>query len=118
VKKLAQHLSKSAEWYTPPEYSAAARYLMGAIDLDPATCLLANADVQAERWYTKADNGLAQEWHGRVFLNPPGSSDGELPRLFWEKLVRAHESGAVPQAGFFGFSLEKLLSLKKKKKKN
>lgn len=61
------------EWYTPPEYLDAARAVMGGIDLDPATSAHGQKTVQATHHYTRADNGLVQEWHGRVWLNPPYS---------------------------------------------
>jgi phage N-6-adenine-methyltransferase len=40
--------------------------------------------VQAARFYTPADDGLAHEWHGRIWLNPPYSRD-DIPR-FIDKL--------------------------------
>ena len=59
------------EWYTPSKYIEAARQVMGTIDLDPASCELANQTVKASRYYTKEDNGLSKEWYGNVWCNPP-----------------------------------------------
>jgi phage N-6-adenine-methyltransferase len=59
------------EWFTPPEHIQLARAVLGEIDLDPATHETAQLMVRATRYFTKADDGLAQEWHGRVWLNPP-----------------------------------------------
>ena len=61
------------EWYTPPEYIDAARRTMGTIDLDPASCEIANQTVKAEAYYTKENDGLALSWYGRIWLNPPYS---------------------------------------------
>jgi hypothetical protein len=42
------------EWYTPPEYLDAARKVFGgAIDCDPASCLVAQRQVRARAWYSK-----------------------------------------------------------------
>src|SRR4030095_7132782 len=59
------------EWYTPPEYLAMARDVLGEIDLDPASNDQAQKIIRARQHFTKADDGLKQEWHGRVWLNPP-----------------------------------------------
>ena len=64
--------SLSNEHYTPPSIVEAAREVMGGIDLDPASCRKANRHIKAERYFTQKDNGYLQDWHGRVFLNPPG----------------------------------------------
>ncbi len=59
------------EWHTPEKYLALARKVLGDIDLDPASTALAQKTVQAGQYFTKKDDGLKQEWHGRVWLNPP-----------------------------------------------
>lgn len=116
-----QHLSKSVEAYTPPEVVEAARATMGGIDLDPASCALANTVVRATRYLDCA--GLDLPWcelgtdkPRRVFLNPPG---GQLNRttlepaqngassaaVWWGKLTEEYEAGNVEQAIFVCFSM-------------
>lgn len=59
------------EWYTPAEYVEAAREVLGAFDLDPASSEYAQRTVRAAKFFTVNDDGLKQEWGGRVWLNPP-----------------------------------------------
>jgi ParB family chromosome partitioning protein len=59
------------EWYTPPEYVEAARNVMGSIDCDPASCEIAQQTVRANVYHTAEDDGLAYNWRGNIFLNPP-----------------------------------------------
>ncbi len=57
------------EWYTPPWVFAA---LGVNFDLDPcAPPLPAAAWIPARRRYTLAEDGFAQAWEGRIWLNPP-----------------------------------------------
>jgi phage N-6-adenine-methyltransferase len=84
------------EWYTPEPYIAAARAVMGGIYTDPASSEIANTVVKAEHFFTAEQNGLEQEWHGNVWMNPPYASD--LVGKFAEKLATSVEYGNVPQA--------------------
>ena len=63
----------SDEWMTPPEIVEPARVVLGRIDLDPASSVLAQKVVKAEAFYTKETDGLCRVWHGNVFINPPYS---------------------------------------------
>lgn len=84
------------EWFTPAQYIEAARDVMGGIDLDPATHAVAQETVQATHFFTAAENGLAQEWHGRVWLNPPYVQP--LIARFAEKLVAEVSARRIEQA--------------------
>jgi DNA polymerase-1 len=94
--RLAPLLSSaSVEYYTPPHLLDAARRCLGGIDLDPCSNSHDTPNVPAGKHFTREDDGLAQAWGGRVFMNPPyGREIGK-----WvEKLVTEHSRGAVTEA--------------------
>lgn len=84
------------EWHTPPEYIEAARQVLGEIELDPATNETAQAQIKANCYFTKDDNGLERAWAGNVWMNPPYS----YPKVerFIDKLISEFNQGNVPEA--------------------
>ncbi len=105
IIEFPQPQGKSNEWYTPARYIEAARAVMGGIDLDPASCAEANRTVKAARFYTAKENGLAQEWHGRVWLNPPYAQDKSqrnekrsVVGRWVYKLLEHYQQGNIQQA--------------------
>jgi len=94
--QLINQDSGNPEWYTPSPIIEAARATMGSIDLDPASCGAANELVRATRYFTQADDGLAQPWFCNVWMNHPYSARGNPQWV--NKLVREYEAGNVKQA--------------------
>jgi phage N-6-adenine-methyltransferase len=84
------------EWFTPSEYLELARSVLGQIDLDPASHDEAQTVVRARQYFTEADDGLAQEWHGCIWLNPPYAQP--LIAQFIDKMVAERTAGRVSAA--------------------
>lgn len=94
-KAMGGHQSaaaKSTTWLTPPEVLAA---LGGAqsFDLDPCAAPLPRPWDTARQMHAEADGcGLALEWEGRVFLNPPYTSPGIAS---WLEKMAKHGEGTT-----------------------
>lgn len=91
------HVSDGTDdWYTPPLVIESARFVMGSINLDPATSEFAQKWILADKYYTKQDNGLMFAWRGNVWLNPPYS----MPDIsdFISKIINEYENNNVLQA--------------------
>ena len=95
TKKKA-HVSNNSgnnEWYTPPKYLDSARVVMGCIDLDPASSIIANERVQAGSIFTAEEDGLQQDWFGNIWMNPPYAQP--LIQHFCEKLTTEDYDQAI-----------------------
>jgi hypothetical protein len=93
-RTLGSHQSArmiSDTWLTPPHVIAA---LGGArsFDLDPASPITRPWPT-AKRHYTIIDDGLAQPWRGRTWLNPPFGPPKQIAP--WLKRMAAHNHGTL-----------------------
>ena len=84
------------EWHTPAEDMDLPRQFLGEFDLNPASSDLAQLTVKAKKYFTKADDGLKHEWHGRVWLNPPYAQP--LMTDFVNHLITERKAGRVTEA--------------------
>ena len=71
-------------WLTPPEIIDA----LGPFDLDPCSPLGRPWDTAAKH-YTIEDDGLAQEWAGYTWVNPPYGKEAAA----WLEKLAAHGDG-------------------------
>lgn len=74
------HRARTTTWLTPPHIIDA----LGPFDLDPCA---APGWVTADRHLTLPTDGLAADWSGRVWLNPP------YGREVWEWLAKLADHG-------------------------
>ena len=73
--------SRSCDWTTPPDLFARLHARFG-FTLDPCA---APDNAKCAAYFTRHQDGLAQEWIGRVFVNPPyGRAIGAWVRKAWE----------------------------------
>ena len=85
--------SASPEWYTPAHVADLVVDTLGEVDLDPSWH--PDSPVRARVTYTVENDGLAQPWQGRVYLNPPY---GRTIDAWIEKLVTDHAAGTISEA--------------------
>jgi phage N-6-adenine-methyltransferase len=94
IKPNGRGMATTDEWYTPVAYIDAAKAALRGIELDSATCAFAQSRIKAAQFFTIKDDGLAQRWRGRVWLNPPFSKVAQ----FVSKLVSEIEAARVTAA--------------------
>lgn len=82
---------RSDEWYTPKWIIDALRSVGFHFDLDPCAPAIRPFEL-ADKYYTKAENGLAMPWEGCIWCNPPYSRN--LLDAFIERMSR-HNNGVA-----------------------
>lgn len=87
--------SDTDEWYTPSEIVKGVFELWGSISLDPCSNSKEKPNIPAGTHYTKADDGLSQEWFGRVYVNPPY---GRVIQEWTDKAADEYEAGNLEAA--------------------
>ncbi len=75
--------SATPEWATPQDLFDALNAEFG-FDLDVCATV---GNAKCERYFGEADDGLAQEWTGTCWMNPP------YGRVIADWMAKAHESG-------------------------
>jgi hypothetical protein len=74
------------EWLTPPEIVKA----LGEFDLDPCSPVVRPWDTAAKH-FNVHDDGLTQDWTGRVWLNPPFGREA----VKWLRKMAEHGNGVA-----------------------
>lgn len=88
--KTDVHFSSASEnWATPQDFFDRVAEEFGPFDLDACASPM---NAKCARYFSIADDGLAQEWRGRVWMNPPyGRTIGLWMRKAWE----SSQAGAI-----------------------
>lgn len=83
--------SRSDDWPTDPAVFAALDAKFGPFTLDPCSSA---ENAKCPRFFTRDDDGLAQEWTGRVYVNPPYGRHGGGIKAWMQKAYEASQSTA------------------------
>lgn len=75
----------TSTWLTPPEVLAA----LGPFDLDPCAAPTPRPWPTAAKHIELPEDGLAAEWHGRVWCNPPFGREA----VAWLRRMADHGDG-------------------------
>lgn len=117
----------SEDFYTPDSLIDRVKRVMGGIDLDPAShpkannanALMGRIGIGAARIYTIEDDGLAQPWCGRVWLNPPFSDWDKWALKALEEfnsgrvteMLFLTNGGKQPGAGYFDAAMRRAAAI-------
>jgi phage N-6-adenine-methyltransferase len=86
VTRPVHFSSTTSEWATPPALFHELDHIFGGFTLDP--CATAE-NAQCARYFTRENDGLSQDWTGKVFMNPPyGREIGKWVRKAWAESLK------------------------------
>jgi phage N-6-adenine-methyltransferase len=87
VTRQSVHFScASSEWATPQWLFDELSWIYGGFTLDPCAT---PENAKCERFFTRENDGLAQHWEDKVFVNPPYGRDiGKWVQRAFEESVR------------------------------
>ena len=89
--------SKSDDWATPQDFYDKCNAEFGPFDLDACA---GPGNAKCARYFSQADNGLAQTWSGKVWMNPPyGRTIGQWMRKAYESAQNGGGIGCLPRPG-------------------
>jgi len=95
--------SKNHAWATPRALFDSLNAEFGPFELDPCASV---ENAKCERFFTKEQDGLKQEWAGKVFMNPPyGREIGAWVKKAFESAKRGGGNGCLLVAGSYGHCL-------------
>lgn len=94
------------DWCTPVSYLPLIYHTLDYIDLDPGSTEKVNNEfIQAEKFYSKADDALNQQhpWTGNVYCFPPtyGRCSFNKQRGSWRWSTRGGFGGMSPAVAWF-----------------
>ena len=97
--QLINQDSGNTEYYTPQWVMDIIHKADPHIDLDPASCYLANRTVRAERYFTRDDDGLSRPWECDVlWMNHPF---GRYTNNLWvDKLIHEFRAGSIAKRAY------------------
>jgi phage N-6-adenine-methyltransferase len=68
MKSSVHFSSASDDWPTPQDFFNRVNSQYGPLELDVCA---SSENTKCPHWYTREDDGLAQTWRGKVWMNPP-----------------------------------------------
>jgi phage N-6-adenine-methyltransferase len=86
-KAISVHFSSASDdWPTPQDFFDKINAQYGPLELDVCA---SSENTKCPRYYTQHDDGLAQPWTGRCWMNPPyGRTIGLWMRKAYEESLR------------------------------